>query len=354
MRIAFTADNHLLQFQDSPDRYHALRNILQTCGNQEVDKLVIAGDLFDKTLANYSDFENLVRTHRPDQTKIAILPGNHDPDLSDKHLAAHGVQVYSDPIFLPLDDQWWILLIPYQKNTSMGQLIASFAPDFEDKRWILVSHGDYTQSVRQQNPAESGTYFPLTRGDLQRYNPAHAFLGHIHRPHSADSVIYPGSPCPLNRTETGLRRFLIFDTSTNQVSSIKINNSEIFFQENFLLIPGKNQEKVLRNEIDQRIQSWSLPPGWEQKTQPYIQVLGYAQNRSKIIEIITNAFSDFLFSSDTHLDLSRLYHHPDPDRDYIAAEFQTWLNSQDWLTGNNEITRQDVLFEALKIIYGAY
>jgi predicted phosphodiesterase len=352
VRLAITADNHLDQIQNSPERYETFKRILKTCAHQKINLLIIAGDLFERSLANYHDFEELVNQHRPPDTKVVIIPGNHDPDLNETQIAARSIRVYSEPALLPINDDWMMLLVPYQNNKNMGQVIAQFSTDLKDKRWILISHGDYTQISLEQSRYEHGTYFPLTRSDLRRYQPTHTFLGHLHQPQTADSVIYPGSPCPLDRTETGRRRFVIMDTATNLVTSEPLNSPFVYFQETFLLLPGKNQEEKLHNQIQNRIQTWDLPTDRDFDIRPRIQVRGYTSNRPSIVNILTAGFSKYHFNPDTDLDLSDLYNQSDPDRNYITGQFRTWLQSQIWLDDSELPPHDDIMFEALKLIYG--
>lgn len=57
MKVAITADLHLRTKKEYPERFNALDNILTQCVELGIDLLLIAGDLFDKESASYSDFE---------------------------------------------------------------------------------------------------------------------------------------------------------------------------------------------------------------------------------------------------------------------------------------------------------
>src|SRR3972149_1611889 len=52
-----------------------------------------------------------------------------------------------------------------------------------------------------------------------------------HRQHS------PGPPNPLDINETGLRRFLIFDTQTLVVSEQRVDSPRIYFSEAVVMLP---------------------------------------------------------------------------------------------------------------------
>ena len=106
-------------------------------------------------------------------------------------------------------------MIPYLPGKTMGDVIGMFADDIEPREWVLCGHGDWLEGRRSPNPYEPGTYMPLTRSDLTQYQPAQVFLGHIHARRD-EPIHYPGSPCGLDISETGRRRFLLFDTDKNQ------------------------------------------------------------------------------------------------------------------------------------------
>ena len=97
MRIAITADLHLTTQQDHPERFATLQNILEQCGELEIERLIIAGDLFDQSQQNYAEFEQVVADARPENLSIAVIPGNHDPQLTQGALAVEGLEVFSEP-----------------------------------------------------------------------------------------------------------------------------------------------------------------------------------------------------------------------------------------------------------------
>jgi len=57
MKVAITADVHLRTKEGYPERYNALRDILNQIQVEHINFLFIAGDLFDKEFHDYSDFE---------------------------------------------------------------------------------------------------------------------------------------------------------------------------------------------------------------------------------------------------------------------------------------------------------
>jgi DNA repair exonuclease SbcCD nuclease subunit len=320
----------------------------------EVQLLIIAGDLFDQALANYADFEKLYREKRPKDLKTIIIPGNHDPTLEAKALAGEGLRVYNQPTLQPLNDSRQILFLPYLGHQSMGEGIAPFAESLTDQRWILVSHGDYTAGQQAPDPYEPGVYMPLTKPDLKRYLPELVFLGHLHLPQNQGKVYYPGSPCPVDITETGTRRFLILDTQLGEVSSHLVDSSLVYFDESFLVIPGDHELDKLQAEIEERIKSWELPVGWEKHTQVRVKVYGSASSsRADIQNLVEKCFASYSYYQDQPPSLDQLRFSLDEDKAEIAHQLQKWVANLEWEATPTQPDKTHILQEALKIIYQA-
>lgn len=354
MKIAITADNHLTTIAKNPQRFQALADIYRQCGERQVQLLIIAGDLFDQSMPNYADFEDLYRKFRPEDLTTIIIPGNHDHMLQKEALAGEGLFVYSEPTLRPLNDSRQLLFLPYRDHQSMGEGIAPFADSLISQRWILVSHGDWSSSVNTIDPYERGIYMPLTHPDLKLYQPELVFLGHIHRPQNNGIVYYPGSPCPVDITEIGTREFIILDTQKGEVTSHLVDSPLIYFNESFLIIPGINELERLQDEIQRRIIAWNLPAGWEDRVQVRVQVYGSAStSRDEIISLVENSFASYNFYQDQPPALDQLVFSLDEDKAEIASQVQKWVSALAWEASPDEPDKSQILQEALKIIYQA-
>jgi len=353
MKIAFTADCHLTAQSKNPDRFQALANIFKQCDENDVQLLVIAGDLFDQDLPNYAEFEEIYHSSRTGDLTTVIIPGNHDQRLSKGALLGESLLVYSEPTLQPLDVSRKILFLPYQDNKTMGELIAPFADELQDQRWILVSHGDWTAGRNTPDPYEKGLYLPLTRTDLEVYQPELVFLGHIHLAQQDQNLYYPGSPCPLDISETGLRRFLILDTDWGEVTSHLVDSPLIFFAEQFIMLPSENGLDLLLKEIGRRIETWNLPEGWENKVRFQVDVTGSSGlDRQDILKGIKKAFSGFSYYKDEEPHLAELIYNIDPDRIEISNQVKIWIDDLDWKADPNSPSKMQILDQALKIIHG--
>lgn len=352
MKIAITADNHLTSRAKNPERFLALTDIFKQCGELKVQLLIIAGDLFDQSLANYAEFEALYQANRPSDLTTVIIPGNHDRHLSRSAIAGDNLQVYSDPTIRPLNESRLVLFLPYQENRTMGEAIAPFADQLAGKRWFLVGHGDWSASQNAVDPYEQGTYMPLTAADIKRYQPEIALLGHIHLPQQSGGVFYPGSPCPLNISETGARRFLILDTDKGEVTSHRVNSQLVFFDEHLIMLPMANDLDQLEKDFSERRESWDIPVDWEDQVQIRLKISGCSHSdRQAVYHKAKDLIKPYHLYQDDGPDLQDLVHSQDQDRAEIASLFLDYLDGLDWEKGSFQPGKDQILEQALKLVY---
>ncbi len=352
MRIAMTADLHLTTRKEHPDRFAALEDILRQCGELGVEGLIIAGDLFDQSQQNFADFEQSYKAARPSGLAVTVIPGNHDPDLRAGALAVEGLEVVSAPSLRAAGGDFHLLLVPYQAGTSMGEHLPPFADQLRSGRWALVSHGDWSGGLHGGDPNEPGVYMPLTRADLAGSDPAVVLLGHIHTPYDGPPVYYPGSPCPLDVNETGVRRFLVFDTETLKVTPQRVDSLRLYFNETVVMLPVTDEAAFLWAELQKRLESWGLPEGWEDRVQVRLRIVGYASDRAVVDVVARETMAAFNFY-DGGPDISALNHTQDVDRIEIARQVREWVEALDWKQDPREPTKDEILREGLAVIYAA-
>jgi DNA repair exonuclease SbcCD nuclease subunit len=347
-RVAVTADVHLRSQEERPERFNALRDVLEKTKAQGIDSLIIAGDLFDKDFQNYAEFESLCRGC-PD-VHLHIIPGNHDPGLEKRHVVADNATVYDEPTSVQLGAGRFLFL-PYADGKTMGEVLADLAWDPGTEPWVLVGHGDYLGGTRRPNPLEPGVYMPLMRADLQRFRPRLVFLGHIHDPPEHPTVHYPGSPCGLDISETGRRRFLVLDTETWAVSEQPVDTDVLFFRERFVLVPHEEEVAHLRDAVQERVRSWDLLPGEGAKARIRAEVVGFVRDRNAVAAVLQEELSAFAFYKDEGPYLQGLSVSQDTQLGSIADKVQKTIKELDFEWEADEPTPDDVLQAALRVIY---
>jgi exonuclease SbcD len=348
MRIAVTADAHLKTGAEHPERCRALENIFEQTIASGIENLIIAGDLFDKDSQNYSEFEGLCRRHS--SLQLHIIPGNHDPSISGKSITGDNIHIYTDPTVREFDSVTF-LFVPYEEKTRMGEQIARIEHDLAGRQWVLVGHGDFYGGVKEAR--HDRTYMPLSRKDLVRFKPRTVFLGHIHKPHSpADEVYYVGSPCGLDISETGQRRFLVYDTADGSIEERVIETDVLYFRESFLILPRDNEVSLLATEIKKRVDAWKLHASDHPKVRLRVETRGYAKDRSAVLQALQLGFEDFAFFKGEGPVIDDLSVSSDQQLEAISERTMMLIEELDWPFGGDQPTKEQVELAALSVIYG--
>lgn len=349
MKIAVTADVHLGVKDEHPERYGALENILEQAEAEKVENLLIAGDLLDKDFNNYSEFEALCRKHL--RVQLHIIPGNHDPGISEKSIVGDNIHIYTEPTIVEFDSTKFFF-VPHKQKANVGDRIAEIEQDIDGQQWILIAHGDYYGGVKERNPLEPGTYMPLSKKTIERFSPSVVFLGHIHKPIGWGNVYYVGSPCGLDISETGNRRFLVYDTSAGSVVSMSVAADVLYFDESFAIVPSSTEASFLREEIEERIKSWNIASVDHPKVCVRVEARGYAADRSAILRVLHEGFDRFRYYRDEGPRIDELSISSDRQLNTIAERAIRLIHELDWNFGGDEPTREQVTNAALNVIYG--
>ncbi|MEN3014268.1 MAG: metallophosphoesterase [Endomicrobiia bacterium] len=294
MKVAITADFHLNSAY--PERKTTLEKILNSLKKKEIHHLIIAGDLFDKEQQNYSEFDNIA--NKFSEIHIYVIPGNHDPNISNRFFTASNLKV----ITTDLDEKIIsignlnFLFIPYKPGFStmdeaIDETIRKNTNHMENKI-VLISHGDYLSSSYELNLYEEGYYMPLTYRCVEKHKFLKIFLGHIHKPTEYGIIYYPGSPHPLDITETGKRRIIIFDTQTYKVSDEPVETPYIYFDETLITYPVENEFELVKENINNLINCWNLTPDELKKVILRLKVKGYSTHKKKLSDTIFSFLKD--------------------------------------------------------------
>lgn len=348
MKIAITADVHLHSKEVYSERYNAILNILYQMITENIKILVIAGDLFDAESQNYSEFDELCKLKKYSDIEFYIIPGNHDLGIKSKYFTANNVQVFNKPEILQLGEPPFdFFFLPYVLDKSMGEIIAEYENDLRDQ-WVLISHGDYLSGIRIPNPYEPGIYMPLSRTDIELFNPIKVILGHIHKKMEIGRVYYVGSPCGLNINETGKRSFLILDTNNLKIVAKTIDTDYIFFNETLIALPTTNEFDYIKDKISDMIKKWEINESDIPKVRIRLKVKGYTSDKKQLLSVIKDSFTNFAFYKDEEPDLTEVSIFDDPERIQIVEKVKDEIEK---LELDDEITKkEDILEQGLHII----
>ncbi len=351
MQIAFTADLHLKSAREAPERFKAFKNILETLKKEKISELVLAGDIFDSEGAPAADFERLCISEA--KIKFHIIPGNHDPLIGMGKILADNVNVYSTPSVKEFEGMQ-LILIPYAAGKSMGESIEEARLHLDkEKPFCITGHGDWLGGRTEVNPLEEGTYMPLTKADVNRFNPIKVILGHIHKPMDSERVFYPGSPFPLHINETGPRSFLVLNTAGGDTSRFNVETDKLYFSADIFILPLEDEVKSIKAQARNIKEQWSLSELNKKKSRIRIKASGYTSDREKAVLSLKEEFKEYGFY-DNGPDISRLMSvSDDPERMDLAHKSIEYIEKElKWDFSQPESpSKEDVIKEALRIIY---
>lgn len=248
MRFLHTADWHigkrLAGFDLQADQKAVFERLVTTAKQEEVDAIVIAGDLYDRALPSEDAVkmvdEMLFKLNRELHFPVLAISGNHDSAVrlntgrewfasTQYYLNTQLAQAFT-PITLG-DTQFFLL--PYFEpfaarqyfaddtltnvNKAMPRVVAEMQKHFDPtKRHVLVAHffaagSSHTDS---ETKVAVGGLDAVGLDDLQAFD--YVALGHLHNRHAVtDPVVqYAGSLLPFSTSEAGQEKgVFIVDTA---------------------------------------------------------------------------------------------------------------------------------------------
>jgi exonuclease SbcD len=364
MKISITSDIHLSL--KHPERSKAFEDILKQTESAGISDLIIAGDLFDSDGDDsaYSSFLEPCRRHPG--IRIHLLPGNHDSKKSLRDLQFDQLIKYTHTQIVDLDGISF-LFIPYQSGKSMSDELDLISDKLWEKPLCVVGHGDFIDGQRVPNPREKGVYMPLKKGDLSSPNLLKVFLGHIHKPTPINQplggkVIYPGSPQGLDISETGPRRFLVYDTSQNEVSERIVNSEKIYLDEKFFVVPSNDQVARLLSDLNKR----AADGKWVEfinRLEIRFTVEGFTSDKEELIQAFESQIKQmgvFLYRGSGNTlkpnpNFDALLSSTDKQLDLVAEKALEEIDAlvaQGWAFGDiNQPNLEEVKMSALRAIY---
>ncbi len=238
MRILHTSDWHLgRQFHNVSllaDQQHVLDQIVEIVQQRQVDVVLVAGDIYDRSVPPAAAVELLDETVnricQDLQTPMILIAGNHDgPDrlaFGARQLAPAGLHIVGplwqkpQPILLSAaDGDVAFYPIPYadpatvrnqlgvevaSHDQAMAQLLRLIREDLQpDRPSVLIGHcflagGEVCESER---PLSIGGADQIASDHFKGFN--YVALGHLHGPQQrgAEQIRYSGSPLKYSFSE---------------------------------------------------------------------------------------------------------------------------------------------------------
>jgi exonuclease SbcD len=205
--------------------------VMEEIALKEVDLVLISGDLLEYDMADKSLMrlinDGLAMVHCP----VVMIAGNHDPLLPDSPYLTNS---WPENVHLFQEEGWQVLHLKdlnaavvglsYQvPEDKLPRLTSIPVLDDPAAYKIVLVHGSYSEIEPFSSP-----YIPITKEQLQKVPVDYVALGHYHNfqiIHDASGQVkgcYPGSPEPLDFSETGLHGFVLGEILPNNEVEIQL------------------------------------------------------------------------------------------------------------------------------------
>ena len=229
MKFLHTADIHwgMTPDSDSPwsrERYQAIKDtftqIITKARDAEVNCLFISGDLFHRQpLARDLKEINYLFTTIPG-VRIIIIAGNHDRIRTNSALLSFA---WAPNVTFIMNEE-----IPSVYFEEIKTEIHGFSYHTMDikENWIedIKAPEDGRIHILMVHGGDA-THLPFDRKSLAEAGFSYVALGHIHKPEilAEGRMAYPGSPEPLDKTETGPHGVLLGEINSATLKLESLN-----------------------------------------------------------------------------------------------------------------------------------
>jgi len=261
MRILVTADVHLSA--NHPERQEALEDLIRIGVEEDIDYLLIAGDMFDAGV-DVDEMKTGIRDLFSDNGfQTFVIPGNHDEDaFRDEDYFGEDIEVLSEQPFTQVDlGEVNLLAMPFVDGNFGEYVDDVYAARNEETLNVLMLHGTLSTTTGKVFGEES-RYLPFTPEQLLETGADYVFAGHIHssptkRSFGGDecAFAYPGSPVSITTKETDRRGVWLFDTDDNELRE-RVVESHYYVPEELDLSPGEAEAKL--EELQDRLTDQDL------------------------------------------------------------------------------------------------
>jgi DNA repair protein SbcD/Mre11 len=200
VRLLHTSDIHVAGDDLSAG---ALRAVIDTAVDSDVDVVLIAGDLFDHARIDDGVVERTVVQLARLEQPVIVIPGNHDcvevPSIwqrADLSAAGNHVRFVGEPagerlVFEDLALEVWARGI--ERHEPRHRPLDGYQPADPGYWSVVVTHGHYVATGEQSDRSS-----PITQDEIGQLGCDYLALGHWHRfldvSEGGVTAFYPGSP----------------------------------------------------------------------------------------------------------------------------------------------------------------
>jgi len=261
LKIIHAADLHLdsafaaLNNEQARERRAHQRKLVQKIveiGNEEqVDIILLAGDLFDGQNAYFETAEALSHAFAKSSAKIFISPGNHDAYVRN---SPYRSVKFSDNVHIFTTEEIERVALPEMDCVVYGAGFSSRACEKsilegfhanDDAIKLMVLHGEITNAPSKYNP--------ITVSQIAESNLNYLALGHVHSTEGIQRVgntsyAYSGAPEGRGFDETGEKGIYIGTVSDDSIKLEFRKISPYLYTERIINAGNDDVENYLQGE----------------------------------------------------------------------------------------------------------
>ena len=233
----------------------AFKKVIDYILENKIEYLFIAGDLYEHEYIRKSTVEFINKQfERILDTKVFIVPGNHDPFLKNsiykEYEFATNVHICKENFEKDVGKDIVIYGVGFTEFYMNENPLEYEKIEESDKIKILLSHLD----VNGIKDEEGFSYNPISLGKLKELNFDYAALGHIHNTNFKrdEKICYSGSTISLGFDELGNHGVIVGEIENRKLNTefIKIDNR--IFTEYELNVENFNSNEEIIEQINER------------------------------------------------------------------------------------------------------
>ena len=244
--------------------FDSYNNIIDLCISEQVDALLVAGDIYDgadRSLRAQRAFIDGLRSLDAAGIRSFVCHGNHDPlDGWEARLSypdgchRFGPEFAAVSLFPDEPERALIYGISYPTRDVYENLVSRLGPVDESAFTVGLLHANVGGNT------DHALYSPCSLDDLAQSGIDYWALGHIHTRRvlreRTPTVVYPGNPQGRHPNETGARGVYLVEVDDNGTVSLEFRATDTVRWERLSIgISGLETEQDLLNEIDDAMQN---------------------------------------------------------------------------------------------------